>query len=278
MAIDTTPIFVLGSGRSGTRAIFKLLSGIPAIEIHHEYCCTHIQPAAAQYFMGLIDRPAILRIIRDLHGAAVHYTAAAEWMDCSNKLSWIIGPLAEVFPNARFVHLTRDGRKVTASFYHKLAPEIYDDVSVAALQAWLAGHGVPKPPPEKKYWWNVPRPGQPFFEEFPSFNQFQRICYHWREVVRVIREGFREIPPERQLTLKLEDLTTDRAVLGHFLDFVNVPYEEHYFEALQRPQNVFFPMDFKLTENEVEQFKAITGDTMEQLGYDIHSEIYEVKY
>ena len=282
MAQETIPVFLVGSGRSGTRMIFKLLSGIDGIEIHHEYVCTHIQPVAAEYFMRLKSREEAKREIRELHGAAIHYTRAAYWIDCSNKLSWLIEPLYELFPNARFIHLTRDGRKVTGSFFHKLAPEIYDDASVDVMLRWLACRKSavppPKPPPEKKYWWNIPQPGQPFHEEFPAFDQFQRICYHWREVVRVIGESLALVPAAQQLTIGLESLTSDRQALRDFLAFLGIPYAEHFYEFLQRPQNVFFPMDFKLTAEQVEQFNAITGDTMERLGYDKSSPIYEVKY
>jgi Sulfotransferase family len=278
MANDTVPIFVVGSGRNGTRMIFKLLSGVPDIEVHHEYVCTHIQALAAQYFMQLKSKEEVKQDIRELHGAAIHYSPSRYWIDCSNKLSWIIQPLLELFPQAKFIHLTRDGRKVTGSFFHKLAPEIYDDISVGVMQNWLKDRSLPMPPPEKKYWWNIPRPGQPFYEAFPGFNQFQRICYHWREVTRVIMESLCKVPAGQQLTIKLEDLTQDREATKRFLEFVGIEYEEHYYEFLQRPQNVFFPMDFKLTDQEVEQFAEITGETMARTGYDINSEMYEVKY
>jgi hypothetical protein len=216
--------------------------------------------------------------VRAWHAAAVHYSQAAYWVDCSNKLSWIIEPLLEVFPRARFIHLTRDGRKVAGSFFNKLAPEVYDDESVAALMAWLKDPRLPEPPPEKKYWWNVPQPGQPFHAEFPSFDQFQRICYHWREVGRVIGESFTSVPESQRLTIKLEDITADRAALTRLLSMVGLEFREPLFEALQTPQNVFFPMDFMLTGEQLAQFKAIAGDTMSALGYDVDSPMYEVKY
>jgi len=278
MSQNTTPVFILGSGRCGTRALFKLFSGIPEIEVHHEYCCTHIQPAAVEYFMGLMTRLEVREKIRELHGAAIYYSPAKSWIDCSNKLSWIIRPLYELFPDAKFVHLTRDGRKVVSSFYHKLSPEIYDDTSVQVMTEWLKNPNPPKPPPEKKYWWNIPQPGQPFYEEFPAFNQFQRICYHWREVTRIIGESFSVLPPMKTMRVKIEDLTSSRAALKTLLDFLSIDYQEHFYEALQRPEGVFFPMDFKLTPEQLEQFKAITGDTMQRLGYDLKSELYEVKY
>ena len=277
MSESTVPVFVVGSGRNGTRLIYKLMSGDPDIEIHHEYVCTHIQQTAAEYFMGLITHEQIKQRLNELHVAAIHYSSAYTWIDCSNKLSWVIGPLYELLPNAKFVHLTRDGRKVTSSFFHKLSAEIYDDESVGVLSAWINNRSLPKPPPEKKYWWNIPQEGQPFAEEFPNFDQFKRICYHWVEAVRVIREAFEELPPAHHLTVKLEELTKDEALLKTFVEFIGAKYSESYFEFVQRPQNVFFPMDFPLTDEELAIFNDMAGDTMKQLGY-LEAEAYKVRY
>ena len=87
----------------------------------------------------------------------------------------------------KFIHLVRDGRKVVSSYFHKLGDECYDDKSVAVLQAWLDDPVLnPMPPPEKKYWWNIPKPGTPLSKVFRRYDQFQRICFHWAEVNRFI--------------------------------------------------------------------------------------------
>jgi hypothetical protein len=278
MSTATVPIFVVGSGRSGTRTIYKLLSGIPGIEIYHEFVCTHVQPLAALYFMNRISKDALKRELMNLHGSAINYSQDDRWVDCSNKLSWIIEPLYELFPKAKFIHLVRDGRKVANSFFHKLNDEMYDDRSVQILQDWLSNkNGLLMPPPEKKYWWNIPQQGQPFAEEFPRFDQFQRACYQWREANRVILESLKNVHKDQQLFVRLEDLIQDRNVLKDLLAFFGLEYEEHFYEYLQTPQNVIFPMDFRLTEAQKQQFKEIAWDMMEQLGYAEREE-YVVEY
>lgn len=278
MKKNTTPVFIVGSGRSGSRMIYKLLSGIDQVEVYHEYLCTHIQPIAAKYFMGLLSKREVKEAIMQLHGSGIFYSNATYWVDSSNKLSWIIEPLYELFPNAKFINITRDGRKVVSSFYHKLAAEVYDDLSIKSMQQWLA---QPKkylePPPEKKYWWNIPQKGQPFYKEFPTFNQLQRIVYHWTEVNRVIAESFRHIPKKQQLTIKLEDLVSKKTTLKAFLKQFDIPFEDHYFEFMQTPQNVFVPMDFKLNDQAMRQFYEIAGEMMKKLGYT-SKKVYEVKY
>jgi len=264
----TTPVFIVGSGRSGTRSLGLMLAGIDGIESHHEYLCTHIQPIAAQYAMKLISKNECKRAILDLHGNAIFYSKARLWIDASNKLSWIIKPLYELFPSAKFIHVVRDGRKVVSSFYHKLSPEIYDDESVAVLSSWIHNpRKYPKPPPEKKYWWNIPQKGQKFYKEFPAFSQFERICYHWAEALQVISKSFKEIPSTQRLEVRLEDLVNQKKTLRNFFDFLSIPYEDHYYEYLQKPRNVFFPMDFNLTDEQTSQFMSFGKDAMKKFGY-----------
>lgn len=278
MAHTTQPVFFVGSGRSGTRTIFKLFSGSEGVEIHHEYACTHIQPPAALYAMGRITRAAAAAAFRELHGSAIHYSTARLWLDCSNKLSWIIDPILDVCPAARFVLIVRDGRKVSNSYFHKLADEMYDDASVAILDAWLkAPQAHPMPPPEKKYWWNIPQPGQPFHAEFPGFDQFARCCYQWREANRVVLEKFAALPAGRTAVFKLEELAARPEELRRLVEFVGLPYAPAYFEFMQTPQNVIFPMDFKLTPEQTATFERIAGDLQRQLGYAGTAE-YEMKY
>ncbi|MGH8046033.1 MAG: sulfotransferase [Chthoniobacterales bacterium] len=278
MEKHTQPVFFIGSGRSGTRMIFKLLAGQPDVEVYHEFACTHIQPVAALYAMGRITATEAAEKFKALHGAEIHYSQAKYWMDCSNKLSWIIEPILSVLPHAKFVLVVRDGRKVSSSYFHKLPDEMYDDRSVAILDAWLKEPDRhPMPPPEKKYWWNIPQAGQPFAGEFPGFDHFQRCCYQWRESNRIVLEAFEKLPAAQAATFKLEDMATDPAALRRMIEFTGIPYEESFFDLMQTPQNVIFPMDFQLSEEQTAQFYRIAGDIQTRLGYETASE-YQMKY
>ena len=129
--------------------------------MHHEYMVQITQPLAIKRYLGFIGETECRRVIAETHGAAIRYSESTHWGDSSNKLSWLIPDLAALFPKARFVHLVRDGRKVCSSYFHKLAAECYDDRSTAIFQAYLDDPALPAPPPEKKYWWPVPRKNSP---------------------------------------------------------------------------------------------------------------------
>ncbi len=213
--MSAQPFFIVSSGRSGTALLHKALSALAGVEMHHEYMVQVSQPLAVKRYLGLVGAEECRRVISETHGAAIQYSEAAHWGDSSNKLSWLISDLAGLFPDARFVHLVRDGRKVASSYFHKLGDECYDDRSTAILQAHIDDPRLPAPPPEKKYWWPLPRRDSASARPFRKFSQFERIAWHWAELNRVVLDELSRLPPERSLFLRLEDLTgSPQAVRG----------------------------------------------------------------
>ncbi|TXN39014.1 sulfotransferase [Methylobacterium sp. WL119] len=278
MGTHTKPVFIVGSGRSGTRTMFRMLTGAEGLEIHHEYLCNAIQRIAARYYMGLTSEDEAKRLIAPLHGAAIHYASDAVWADSSNKLSWLIRPLGEMFPTAKFLAIVRDGRKVTSSFYYKLREEMYDDDSVEILRTWLRDQvSLPEPPPEKRYWWNIPRSDQFLGSAFPNFDRLRRVAWHWAENCREITERFAELPDDRVKLVRLEELTRDEELLKRTIDFIGIDYDPVYSDYLQTPRNVFVPIDFQLTRAQEAAFQEIAGPMMTRMGY-VGEKAYHVSY
>lgn len=278
MSDVTQPFFIVSSGRSGTAMLHKALSANPGVEMHHEYMVQVTQPLAVRRYLGLIDGSETARLVRESYGAAIGYSDASHWGDSSNKLSWIIPELAALLPTAKFVHLVRDGRKVAGSYFRKLGDECYDDRSTRILQAHYDNpQHTPAPPPEKKYWWPVPRRDAPDARAFRGYSQFERICWHWAEINRVIVDELAKLPRERHLYVQLEDLhASPRAVQGLY-DFLNLPYRDDAFAVFVRPHNVNKPEDRLLDANESARFDAIAGHMMRSLGYAGRAE-YVVNY
>lgn len=263
MSAETQAFFIVSSGRSGTAMLHKALSDGGDIEMHHEYMVHIVQPLAVRRYMGLITSEDAKAVLRDTHGAAIRYSEAAHWGDSSNKLSWLIPELAELLPQAKFVHLVRDGRKVAGSYYRKLFAECYDDRSTATLQAHLADPAShPTPPPEKKYWWPIPK--NPAFQRF---DQFDRIAWHWAEINRVIAHSLAALPADRAHFVRLEDLYIQPSAVKGLFHFLNLSYRDEHFAMFARPHNVNRPEDELLTPAQAKRFDMIAGDMMTTLGY-----------
>jgi hypothetical protein len=274
--VSAAPFFIVSSGRSGTAMLHKALAAVADVDMHHEYMVHHIQPLAVRRYLGLCEAKEAAEVLGATYGAAVHYSGKALWGDSSNKLSWLIGDLHALFPQAKFVHLVRDGRKVAGSFFHKLGDECYGDHATQILKAY-AEDGAPAPPPEKKYWWPRPRQNDPGVIAFDRTDQFGRIAWHWAEINRVILNDLVALPPEQTWFVKLEDLRADQDVLRGLYDFLGLAYHPDYFAMFQRPHNVNRPEDKLLTAPQRATFTAIAGPMMERLGYAAEPE-YVVNY
>ena len=102
---------------------------------------------------------------------------------------------------------------------------------------------------------------------FRSFDQFQRIAWHWAEINRLAMESLAALPPGRTLFVRLEDLRQSPDKVQELFDFLGLPYSAEHFAVFARPHNVNKPEDRLLTEAQRAQFEAIAGPMMERLGY-----------
>src|SRR3954463_11799199 len=142
----TRPFFIVSSGRSGTAMLTKVLAAAQGVTMEHEYMVHIVQPLAVRRYQGMVDAKTAQDVLASTHGAAVLYAQTPLWADSSNKLSWLIPDLPALFPEARFIHLVRDGRKVASSYFHKLGAECYDERSTEILGAHIAEPGRIPPP------------------------------------------------------------------------------------------------------------------------------------
>lgn len=269
--------FIVSSGRSGTQALQRVLNTSADAEVHHEYLCTHVQPLAMKYYLGFVPRGEACRQLGRLHGAAVNFSARRHWGDSSNKLSWLIEPLAELFPDARFIHLVRDGRKVVSSFFHKLSEECYEQAAWQAFVRWsLHPQSEMEPPPEKRYWW--PRPRDLFtYPQWQSWSRFERLCFCWQETHQEIERGLQGLPAERVWRIRLEDLIGDPGRLKMLAAFLQMNLPTQAADLLRRPHNVHRPEDFPLDAQQTSCFWRMCAPTMARYGYDGDGE-YRVNY
>jgi hypothetical protein len=256
--------------------LHKALSAVPGVTMHHEYAVQITQPLAVKRYLGAVDDAGARQVLEESFGAAIAHAQGTHWGDSSNKLSWLVPDLGKLFPEARFLHLVRDGRKVASSYFHKLGAETYDDRSNAVLQAWYDGKGS-LPPPEKPYWWPVPRRGDPIAAAFRSFDQFERIAWHWAEINRVAMAALAALPENRTLFTRLEDLRESPSEVARLHDFLGLPYRDSDFAVYARPHNVNRPQDRPLDARQRARFDAIAGDMMARLGYAERAE-YAVNY
>jgi hypothetical protein len=247
-----------------------MLNSLSDVDMHHEYMIHHLQPAGVMYFHNKMSEEDVVALINRTYGSAITLSKYAYWGDCSNKASWFIEELALRFKHAKFVHLVRDGRKVTSSLFHKLGHECLDDESVCVLKQYLfAGEDQASvcPPPEKKYWWPLVNADSDDWETYFQLDHFGRIAYHWKQINERIQRSLEQLDRSRFVRVRLEDLTEHRTSFDELMAFLGLESGDQTYELIKKPFNVIRPENNPLDEKQSEVFWHYCADLMNTFGY-----------
>ncbi len=271
-------VFVIGTGRSGTLAISQALSLFPGIIAHHEYLFEPVLQQAILYHQGKIGKSEVQAFLREHYLPAIAQARGDCWVDCSNALPWLVEPLAELVPEARFVFVARHGKRVVSSFYHKFKADMYADDCVERLYAYLRGE-ADMPPPLKRYWRPVPTPASPDYAWFAKASRFERLCYYWQVTTEQAVLALEKAAAGRQELYNFEAILAEPAERARFLANFPLPADgaEQVAQFFKRPTNVAEPKTYPLTVEEEAVFARICAPMMARLGYDLESD-YVVKY
>ena len=270
------PVIVLGVRRSGTTLLRVMLDRNPELAVPDE---SYFVPQLARRHRGAVDPDAFLDDLRRLPTlaewglepdavaarlrpgmpageaiAAVFATYAAErgkprWGDKTPLYMQHLTLLERLFPDARFVHLIRDGRDAALSF-----------LSVAA-GIMTEGWGHPRDP--------------------------AGFACQWATEVRAARVLGARVGPGRYLEVRYEALVADaQAELRRICDFAGLAYEDgmlgyvgqtdsarkEHQQRLNEPPRVGV-RDFRteMRAEDVASFEAVAGDLLAELGYETSS-------
>jgi hypothetical protein len=274
----TPPLVLLGVSRSGTTLLRVILDRSPGIAIPDE---SFFIPLLARRHGGTIDvehflddvariatirewglsvedvRPRVRSGMPTAEAIAAIYEAYA---GCAGKPRWgdktpmymrHLDLLDELFPDAQYVHLIRDGRDAALSF----------------LQM-----------PEGTFTRTWAHPQTP--EQFACL---------WRTEVRDARALGRRLGPARYLEVRYEELvvepeSTVRAICGFaaiafergMLDYtraVDVSAKPHQQRLLTPPTAGVRSWREDMSAEDVSGFESVAGDLLDELGYEVRSPV-----
>lgn len=268
------PLFVLGVRRSGTTLLRVMLDRNPALAIPDEsyfvpqLARRHPTPVDPAAFADDLPRLPALREWRlapaSVHTrlrpgmktgaaiAAIFEAYAAEhgklrWGDKTPLYMQHLGLLERLFPDARFVHLVRDGRDAALSFL--------------SMPSGVVTEG-----------WGHPRDVRGF------------AC-QWATEVRAARRLGERIGPERYLELRYEALVADPAAeLERICAFAGLDYTEAMLDYVGQTDSARKPHQQRLNEpprpgardwraqmsdDARAAFESVAGDLLAELGYEV---------
>jgi len=260
-------VFVLSSGRSGTNLLANALKVSNLKNIYHEFNLLEIQILSTKYDMGIYSFDKTKSELKKKYFNHID-SCIDDWIDVSNKLTWIADILLQKYPDAKFVELIRNGKSVVSSFYYKLDKEMYTNKGVKALQAYADGLAS-EPPHTKEYWWSLAKNNKKM-EYVRGLNRFELCCHHWKNTHTKINEFKQKLSNNNFFQIKLEELVSSRDAARRLINFIGLKIDiDSFCEIIKKPINVYKPVQYILDDNQIKCFEHICGSTMSNFDYDL---------
>jgi len=245
--LDDRLVFVVGSPRSGTTFLAGAIGSLPGFVDLGEVAPVK---AAVPELARLEPVEAARRLRRTLAvSRRVGLVGAVRPVEQTPELAHLVDVVVLAFPEARVVHIVRDGRDVACSLLEKpwLRPAHgkADDAGVAYgsyARFWVE--------PERR-------------EEFERASDATRAAWAWRRYVTAART-----PSARTTELRYEELTADAsAIAAKLAPRLDVP-EDPLASVLGRAHDTSVGRYLRdLDESQLADVMAEAGDLLGELGY-----------
>lgn len=256
------PIFIVGSPRSGTTFLGKCIAQLPEISYHFEPVATK---AAARYVYDRLwheDKSQrfyqfIYRWLMRFHG-----DGDLRFAEKTPQISFIVPFLAKAFPEAKFVHIIRDGRDVAASLaekpWHRLDKK---NSTIRDPDGYMCG-------PWARFWVEPDR-----IEEFETTDDLHRCGWIWRRHVEEVLQAAVDLPNGTYHELRYEDLVENpRQEAQKILEFLGISDQQShqlFQEAVAKDVRASSVGRWRATvpESALVQLEAEISPLMQKLDY-----------
>lgn len=263
------PFFIVGSARSGTTLLRLILNSHHAVAVppesrfvtelwqgvededvpgfldklagHRQFQAWELPIEAVAAEIGKHESVAYREAIQAVYRAYAKAHGKARWGDKTPRYVLNIPLLADLFPDARFVHLVRDGRNVALSYAGMpFGPKTAPKAAVVWSERVLAGV----------------RDGRPL-----GAMRYREIRYE--DLVRDTEAQVKDL-------CSFLDLPFDPAMLDYTeraRDFVFEKAARFNPHVLEKPQSDVRSWEDTMPDRQVELFESIAGSALSEFGY-----------
>lgn len=248
------PIIIFGTGRSGTTLFHQMLTQHPDLSWMSPLCDRFPkQPRLNSAFMHFVEYPIAGKLLRkyippgecwdfweyyskgfslpkrDLNASDVNEENKKELQQALSKITsakrrqllikitgWPrLGFLKEIFDDAKFIHIIRDGRAVAAS--------------LLKVDFWQGREG-----PDKWRWGELPAA---YNEEWHKYNKSFIVlaAIQWKMLMDAAEQAKKNIKSSNLLEIKYKDLCTDpETQFRKTADFCGLPWSNKFESRLKQ--------------------------------------------
>lgn len=216
--------FIVTTGRSGSTSIARTLDRVSGLHAVHEPA-PELTLEAAGYTWGTVTREEIEALLQETRQPEAN---GEVYCESNQNLSFLIPLLAEIYPEARFIWLIRNGMDVVASAYqkqwytgHSENHDRYEDCTPLE-KAWVDGRA------------RADRAGLMSESDWEKLPRFDKCCWYWGHVNHLIGKELSALSPGRHYTLRLEEADDRLPELIHWMGFDPQPVASLSMDNLAR--------------------------------------------
>lgn len=276
-SIDCQPIFLIGAARSGTKFVRDLLAADSRVQ-EIPFDVNFLWRRGNEPFPhdGLPAHLATQSIVDNLRNrltriAKVNNGQILLEKTVSNALR--LPFVQAVFPEAKYIHLIRDGRSVVESVHrvwdrpttlsYKLKKLRYFPISDFRYGWWFVANSRKSP---ARVW--GPR-YEGIDQDLASRSRLEVCGLQWLHCVDAATRDLKEIDDDRKIEVRYEDLVHDRDTLQRLVDFTSAADPSaiiaRYNSVLSR-ENID-KWRGCWDENQKDSLQRLIGHRLSQLGY-----------
>ncbi len=253
-------VFILSTGRSGSKAIAKLLDQHDDAECYHD-TFTHLNTWSCDFMYKKSGKEEIQKKLHSLYNST-SLGSRKVYGQSDQKLAPLVPILSEMFPEAKFIWLIRDP---------------YDFVNSAYARGWFdnSEFGYEKNKNEflnkrvtpsefdAEHRCNGAKLGVFTEEEWKSMTAFERVCWYWSYWNSLIERNLNHISSKNSMVIKLEELENSKREVFEFigLEANNVKAEKLNSAYYKKPDISQWTEEMKIL------FKKHCGSKMKEWGY-----------
>lgn len=292
--------FVIGSARSGTTILGEVLDCHPDIAQWYEpyylwrrfFLCKDNEIWKPE---ELNDK--VKQIIRKEHKVFLKKSKRNILVEKMPSHSFNIKLLLNIFPDAKWIHIVRDGRDITLSMKKEWIKRTKIVQNKDYLHSIKTAINVIKRAPYLRYkfmlvlyelnsnfsfkpskylnkakWkgrigWGARFNG--WEKKIDELTSIQFNAMQWLETVTAAQEGLKKVAREKKLVVKYENLMKKpKNTLKEILNFMNLEYSEKFYNKIPKfKSNNYNKWNDELSRDEVNQIKTILSPMLEDLGY-----------
>lgn len=251
-------IFVLSTGRVGTKTLTALLALSPTIVATHEPEPRLVKPSFDAYMEGhnLTSNDkwnAVVLAARD-DAVCEANRRGKIYVETNNRLTYLASALAVTFPASKFIHLHRHP---------------YEVVRSAMRRGYYQNHN-----------WDFarirPRADEPLAAKWDQLSPLEKSAWYWARCNAESHTFLNTLPAPRRLDLRADALFAgDEETLKTLFSFsgVEFPPSERVEEVLGQKINAArkgnFPLPSEWSETERASVRHFVAETAQILDYDL---------